>query len=249
MIDRSTLVFGLTRTGTHGWHEHPPRSSTPGSDVIVGEAAGPALSSPAESIAPAGYSASMARSSRIWTVGHSNHSPDRLVELLRLGEIEYLADVRSYPYSRFAPHFNREELEMLVRSAGISYVFMGEELGGRPQKDEQYDSDGHALYNKMAAEPAFATGIERLVMGAKNHRLAIMCSCGKPDECHRRLLVGKVLTERGIELVHILPSGELRTEQEVPLVDQAMLFGEGEIAWRSTQSVSHRRRLSTSSPA
>jgi len=186
----------------------------------------------------------------LWTVGHSNHEFEAFVDLLRPQQIEFVVDVRSYPYSRFAPHFNREDLQPALKSAGLGYLFMGDELGGRPARDDQYDDEGHARYDLMSREPAFEQAIERLIDGAANHRIAILCSCGRPDECHRRLLVGKVLADRGVELNHILPDGGLETEAVVDLADdpsQTSLFGNDEQPWRSTRSVSHRRRLSVSS--
>jgi uncharacterized protein (DUF488 family) len=160
-----------------------------------------------------------------------------------------LVDVRSYPYSRFAPHLDREAVERSVRGAGIGYIFLGEDLGGRPSDESHFDKEGHALYGEMAATAAFRAAIARLLAGAGQGRLAIMCSCGKPDECHRRLLVGKILTDRGAELVHILPSGQVRSERSVPIGAQDRLLVQAESARRSTQSVSHRRRLNTSSAA
>jgi hypothetical protein len=130
-------------------------------------------------------------------------------------------------------------------------VFLGISLGGRPQRDDQYDDEGHALYGAMAAEPAFKSAIEGVMRGAKDH-LALLCSCGRPDHCHRRLLIGKVLCDGGAELRHILGDGSVTVEREVilPCDDgQATLFETGQQAWRSTQSVSQRRRLSTSSAA
>jgi len=188
----------------------------------------------------------------IWTVGHSTHSLTRFFELLDAEEIEFLVDVRSYPYSRFAPQFNREDLEKSLSEHRIRYLFLGEELGGRPAKAEHYDADGHALYGEMAREPSFEKAVSRLVEGAHSHRIALMCSEGKPDECHRRLLVGKVLAERGVTLRHVLPDGSALGEDDVkltPATSQEALFSEGGQAWRSTQSVSRRRRLSTSSAA
>jgi uncharacterized protein (DUF488 family) len=185
----------------------------------------------------------------IWTIGHSNHDQESFVGLLKEHEIEFLVDVRSFPYSRYADHFNREEIDPALRTSGIRYVFMGEELGGRPTDEDHFDAEGRALYGLMASQASFLKGIDRLLEGARQGRLAIMCSCGKPDDCHRRLLVGKVLTERGVKLRHILPSGETKLENEVTIFSQASLFGEGETSWRSTQSVSHRQRLNTSSAA
>jgi hypothetical protein len=102
----------------------------------------------------------------------------------------------------------------------------------------------------MADEPRFQDAISRVVEGAAGHRLCLVCSCGRPDDCHRRLLVGKVLCERGLELRHILPDGSVCPESEVsiaPAGGQDPLFGHDSSVWRSTRSVSRRRRLSASS--
>lgn len=188
----------------------------------------------------------------IWTIGHSNHTFETFASLLASEGIEFVADVRSYPYSRIAPQFNRETFQRALRERGIRYLFLGEELGGRPEKDEHYDADGHALYGPMSEEPQFSQAIDRLVAGAENHRVALVCSEGDPAECHRRLLVGKVLADRGLQLHHIRRDGSVSVEDRVSLdrTDQSSLFEEGaEAAWRSTQSVSHKRRLNTSSAA
>lgn len=187
----------------------------------------------------------------IWTIGHSNHSFDVLHSLLGAERIEAVVDVRSFPYSRFVPQFNREELEPSLRDAGFRYLFLGEELGGRPKRAEHYDGDGRALYGPMSEEPAFQAAIDRLAEGAKTYRIALLCSEAQPRNCHRRLLIGKVLAERGIGLRHILPDGSAEVEMEVklrPTDDQGSLFGDA-LPWRSTQSVSRRRRLSASSAA
>src|SRR4051794_35461578 len=98
----------------------------------------------------------------LWTIGHSNHDFEAFVDLLRPQDIEFVVDVRSYPYSRFAPHFDREDLQPALRSRGLGYLFMGDELGGRPARDDQYDEDGHARYDLMSREPAFEQAIDRL---------------------------------------------------------------------------------------
>ncbi|HTW42881.1 MAG TPA: DUF488 domain-containing protein [Solirubrobacteraceae bacterium] len=187
----------------------------------------------------------------IWTIGHSNHSFARLGELLRGEAIDVVVDVRSYPYSRIAPQFNREELEAALARIGVDYRFLGEELGGRPAHEEDYDEQGHARYDRMAEQPAFRAAVRQLVSERQERRVALMCSEGSPQECHRRLLVGKVLTEHGVQLHHILPTGVVEREGSVSLAPedaQESLFDE-ETAWRSTRSVSRRRRLSASSAA
>ncbi|MDX6672344.1 MAG: hypothetical protein QOI91_2707 [Solirubrobacteraceae bacterium] len=185
----------------------------------------------------------------MWTIGHSNHDLEWFIDLLRGQRINFAVDVRSYPYSRHAPQFNREELESALRNNGVGYLFLGDALGGRPGRDEHYDADGHAIYEEMAREPSFAAAIDRLLDGAGGHRLALMCSEADPHDCHRRLLVGKVLAERGAELRHILRDGTVTTEHEVDIAVSAAptLFGDNAAPWRSTRSVSRRRRLSASS--
>jgi uncharacterized protein (DUF488 family) len=187
----------------------------------------------------------------IWTIGHSNHPFARFAELLQGERIEVVVDVRSYPYSRIAPHFNREELEAALPAAGMRYLFLGQELGGRPAREQDYDEQGHARYDRMAERPEFQQGVQRVVQGCGERRIALLCSEGQPHECHRRLLVGKVLSDRGVLLRHILPNGNVQQEESVSLDSedaQESLFGE-EAAWRSTRSVSRRRRLSASSVA
>jgi uncharacterized protein (DUF488 family) len=129
----------------------------------------------------------------VWTVGHSNHDLDAFVDLVRRQRVAELVDVRSHPYSRFAPHFNREELQAAMQERGVRYVFLGSALGGRPRREDQLDAKGHALYGRMALEGAFTDAIDQLLHRASERRLAMLCSCGQPRECHRRLLVGKVL--------------------------------------------------------
>jgi uncharacterized protein (DUF488 family) len=145
--------------------------------------------------------------SEILTVGHSSHSPERFIALLRGAGVTAVADVRSAPYSRHAPQFNRDPLRDDLGRAGIAYVFLGRELGGRPAEREFY-ADGVADYEKMAQAPAFAEGLERVIEGAQSHRIALMCSERDPLTCHRCLLVGRALKERGARVSHLLDSGE-----------------------------------------
>jgi uncharacterized protein (DUF488 family) len=188
----------------------------------------------------------------IWTIGHSNHDLDGFLALLATERIETVVDVRSHPYSRFAPHFNREPLASAIAATGISYRFAGEALGGRPEDPAHYDAEGHALYGPMAELPAFRAAINAVLAAAPTQRLALLCACGRPDDCHRRLLVGRVLASHGATLRHIGPDGSTTEETEVKLPgeeEQTSLFGGSAPAWRSTQSVSRRPRQRISSAA
>jgi uncharacterized protein (DUF488 family) len=151
----------------------------------------------------------------VWTVGHSNRPADELVELLRGQEIEVLADVRSQPYSRHNPQFRRENLRASVEQAGLRYAFLGTELGGRPPEPEFYDAKGHARYDLVVQTERFQAGLERLLTGAATYRVAIMCSEEDPSRCHRRLLVTRTLTGRGVEVRHLRGNGSVISEEKL----------------------------------
>jgi len=125
----------------------------------------------------------------IYSIGHSNHPLDMLLALLRQHGIDVLADVRSAPYSKYCPQFDKPELEAAVRKAGFQYVYLGRELGGRPEGAEYYDSEGYVLYWRRAESPEFLSGIERLERGRDQYRIALLCSEEDPAGCHRALPV------------------------------------------------------------
>jgi uncharacterized protein (DUF488 family) len=134
--------------------------------------------------------------------------------MLEKAGVTAIADVRSSPFSRRAPHFSRDEFRATLKERGIKYVFLGKELGGRPRASSLY-CDGVADYEKMAEEPAFLKGIERVMSGAKEHAIALMCSEHNPLDCHRCLLVGRVLAARMVSLGHILNNGKIAEQEEI----------------------------------
>jgi uncharacterized protein (DUF488 family) len=142
----------------------------------------------------------------VLTIGHSTHPWELFVRLLRGANVTAIADVRSSPYSRQFPHYNRDELREELRLDGISYVFLGNELGGRPNDRGLY-CEGVADYEKMARVPEFNKGLDRVIEGAKNYRVALLCSERNPLDCHRCLLVGRALAQRGVRMSHILGDG------------------------------------------
>jgi len=143
----------------------------------------------------------------IYTVGHSTLDIAEFVRLLKLHEVSFVADVRSTPYSKFQPAFNRESLQRGLQKYGIGYVFLGVELGARSTDPSCY-VDGRVQYDRLALAPAFSRGIERLITGAQSHTIAVMCSEKEPLDCHRTLLVARSLTARSMSVSHILPNGE-----------------------------------------
>ncbi len=181
----------------------------------------------------------------LWTIGHSNHPLETFLDLLRRHAIEVLVDVRSSPYSGYCPHFNLEQIKPAVKAAAMQYLFLGDSVGGRAEGDEFYDADGRVLYDKVAATDAFQRGIERLFKGLRSYRIAILCGEEDPANCHRRLLIGRVLGERGVTVMHIRGDGRVQSEAELAAEEkfrktkgQLSLFEtEDTREWKSTQSV------------
>ncbi len=193
--------------------------------------------------------------STVYTVGHSNVSQEVFVTLLKSHDIEVLVDVRSAPYSKYVPHFNADVLKPAVNRAGIKYLYLGRELGGRPRERQFYDAAGHVRYDRIAESPEFRGGIERLLRGAREHRVALLCNEENPAECHRRLLVGRVLVEKGVRVLHIRGDGRVEPEEVLAAAERQAEPNQQEFAfaarekpeWKSTRSVSQARPRKPSS--
>jgi uncharacterized protein (DUF488 family) len=149
----------------------------------------------------------------VYTVGHSNHSEQAFVRLLQDNGITAIADVRSSPYSRFNPQFNREALIRTLRAVGIAYVFLGAELGARSEDGSCYD-DGKVQYDRLAKTDVFKRGLERVVEGSGTYCVALMCAEKDPLDCHRTILVARHLVERGLEVKHVLAGGAVETHDD-----------------------------------
>ena len=146
----------------------------------------------------------------ILTIGHSTHSLQRFIILLREHGITALCDVRSIPYSRVNPQFNREPLKQTLQQTGISFVFLGQELGARTDDPSCY-IQGKVQFDHLAETELFRKGIERIREGTKRYRLALMCAEKDPIECHRTILVARQLQALGFAVAHILEDSSIET--------------------------------------
>lgn len=144
----------------------------------------------------------------VYTVGHGLLPLDALIANLATHQIEAVVDVRSQPFSGRAPQFNREALQASLDRAGIVYVWMGQSLGGRPSDELRTDS-GAPDYERMSREPATAAALDKVVEAAVRRRVALLCSEGRPEECHRTRMLEPELERRGVAVEHILPDGTL----------------------------------------
>ena len=147
-------------------------------------------------------------SDAIYTIGYSAYNLQDFLSVLKRYGITAVADVRSSPYSRYKPEFNREELAVQLKKNGIFYVFLGEECGARPADQKCY-SDGFVNFDLLAEHPLFQQGITRLKRGVQKCKIALMCAEQDPTHCHRLILVVHQFSKVcPIPVYHILPDGE-----------------------------------------
>lgn len=148
----------------------------------------------------------------LYTVGHSNHSIEKFIGLLTANGVTAIADVRSQPFSRRYPQFNKERLAAALAQQGIAYVFLGKELGARSEDPSCYEN-GRVQYGRLAATLLFKTGIERVLAGTEKFRIALMCAEKEPLDCHRTLLVSCALQSAGASIAHILADGSVEPQE------------------------------------
>jgi uncharacterized protein (DUF488 family) len=151
----------------------------------------------------------------VWTLGHGQRSFDDYVEMLTDHDARVVVDVRSKPQTRFTPHFNRNRLTASLEEIGFEYVFLGDRLGGMPGKERYYDADGHTLYALISREPWFSDGIEQVEKLATAQNVVLTCLEEEPERCHRHLLIGKILADRGVDVQHIRHAGYSESQGEL----------------------------------
>lgn len=142
----------------------------------------------------------------LYTIGHSNHTLSRLIELLQQHQIKLVADVRQYPSSRHNPQFNRPTLSMELEKNGVNYLFIGDKLGGKDDLE------------KVKARPEFAEGIKDIMaLANQDRRVVMLCAEENPYRCHRHWLLEPELNKRGAKIIHIRGDGKLETDKQLKL--------------------------------
>jgi uncharacterized protein (DUF488 family) len=147
---------------------------------------------------------------RIWSIGHSVHTPERFIELLQLHAIELVADVRILPASRRAPWTTVPAFAERLASEGIAHVHL-RDLGGHrePQPDSPHTGIREGAFRGYADHmdtPVFGEALNALKELAMAHRTAMLCAEGKWRECHRSFIADRLYAEDW-SVVHILPDG------------------------------------------
>lgn len=149
----------------------------------------------------------------LYTIGHSNHTIEDFIGLLKGYGVTCIADIRSAPYSRYCPQFNKDTLAVALQAAGIMYMFLGRELGARPDDPSCYEG-GRVNFQHIAKREEFERGLERLLAGTSKYRIALMCAEKDPLQCHRTILVVKHIKRHNLCIKHILANGNIEDNIE-----------------------------------
>jgi len=150
----------------------------------------------------------------LYTIGHSNHQIENFFDLLKRYAISAVCDVRSQPYSRHNPQFNRETIQQRLKEQNISYVFLGAELGAR-SSDTSCSGSGKVQFNCLSQTGKFQDGIKRVKTGMDSYRVALMCAEKDPLMCHRTMLICRSMRSEGIFIKHIMADGSIETNAEM----------------------------------
>ena len=150
---------------------------------------------------------------RLFSVGHSNHELPQLIVLLRRAGVTAVADVRSNPYSRRLPQFNREALERELKRNRIAYLYFGDQLGGRPRDPDVYDADGRVDHERVRQTAEFRFGLVQLLRGLEKHTIAMLCGEDDPLDCHRGLMIAPAAQEQGVSTLHLRKDGSVETTE------------------------------------
>ena len=134
----------------------------------------------------------------IYTIGHSTHDWETFLGLLTLHGVEVVVDTRSAPVSRRAAFANKRTMPAHLEQAGMSYVYLGDALGGKPSDDDLYGENGKPDYRKMRSQQSFQQGIDDVLELAERQTVVLMCSEEDPSKCHRHMLIEPAMLQRGV---------------------------------------------------
>jgi uncharacterized protein (DUF488 family) len=149
----------------------------------------------------------------ILSIGYGNRQISDFIALLHLNGITTIVDIRSNPFSRFQPNYNKNKLQAILYENGISYVFKGDELGGKPQNHMLY-KNGKLNYKLVNATKQYQETIAELIEAASiGEKICLMCCELNPDNCHRKTLIAETLLKIGIAVNHITANGTIEIHE------------------------------------
>lgn len=152
----------------------------------------------------------------IYTIGHSNYTVERLIDMLKHYNINCVVDIRGTPYSKYNVQFDKETIRYTLSKAGFIYIYMAKELAAKRINKQSYKEEGYSDFEKVIKENEFIEGIERLKNGCnKGYKIALLGAMQEPIRCHRSILVGRALRENGFNVKHILDDYSIASQEDI----------------------------------
>lgn len=152
----------------------------------------------------------------LYTIGHTNHTHEEFLNLLQMYEINYILDIRSIPYSKYTPQFNKETISYFLKENGIEYYQMGKYFGARPNDRSLYSEKGYLDFEKVRESKNFIYGLENIKKGLQGgNNIALMCTERDPFDCHRAIMVSRGFELSEIDVQHIRDDGNLESQKKI----------------------------------
>lgn len=152
----------------------------------------------------------------IYTIGHSNYSVEKLIDMLNFYEINCVVDIRGTPYSKYNIQFDKETIKYTLTHSGFIYIYMAKELAAKRINKQSYNSEGYSDFEKVIHEDYFINGIKRLKVGCeKGYKIALLGAMQEPIRCHRSILVGRALRDYGFNVKHILDDYSIASQEDI----------------------------------
>lgn len=194
---------------------------------------------------------SITEAGQLYTIGHSTLPEGRFIELLKHFRIAYLLDVRSTPFSRYVPQYNKDRIENTLYGSGIQYAHMGKFFGARQENKAFYNAEGYLDFERFRESAQFKAGLNNVKKGLTKYNIALMCTEKNPIDCHRAIMVTRGFALDGIQAKHILHDLTSITQEEInhqllnryfPNRDQISMFREEEKTQEDLLVLAYRKR-------
>ena len=152
----------------------------------------------------------------IYTIGHSNYTMERLIDMLEYYNINCVVDIRRTPYSKYNIQFDKEAIRYTLTNAGFVYIYMGKELAAKRIRKNSYNNEGYSNFEEVIKEEEFKRGVERLKNGCeKGYKIILLGAMQEPIRCHRSILVGRELVKNDFDVKHILDDYSIVTQDDI----------------------------------
>ncbi|MEF2819529.1 MAG: DUF488 domain-containing protein [Clostridium sp.] len=152
----------------------------------------------------------------IYTIGHSNYTMERLIDMLEYYNINCVVDIRGTPYSKYNIQFDKEAIRYTLTNAGFVYIYMGKELAAKRIRKNSYNNEGYSNFEEVIKEEEFKRGVERLKNGCeKGYKIILLGAMQDSIRCHRSILVGRELVKNDFDVKHILDDYSIVTQDDI----------------------------------